>query len=144
MPLDELNNSPLSPADWPALDRTLLAVARPAPGSFPLPLLPGRWRTWVEVASRSFGSADYLATCLLAGVAGVCGAGTRVAVAPHWREPLLLWQALVGGPSSGKSTAFARVRGLLDAVKPWEESNDRGAPSVLVDAGLDQLDTALW
>jgi len=144
MPLDELNNSPLSPADWPAIDRTLLAAARPAPASFPLPLLPGRWRTWVEVASRSFGSADYLANCLLAGVAGVCGAGTRVAVAPHWREPLLLWQALVGGPSSGKSAAFARVRLLLDAVKPWEESSDRGAPSVLVDATLDQLDTALW
>jgi hypothetical protein len=77
-------------------------------------------------------------------VAGVCGAGTRIAVAAHWREPLLLWQTLVGGPSSGKSASFARMRGLLDAIKPWEESGDRGAPSVLVDAKLDQLDTALW
>src|SRR5258708_5129131 len=132
MPLDELNNSPSPPSDWPAIDRTLLGEARPAPASFPLDLLPGRWRTWVEAASRSFGSADYLANCLLAAVAGVSGAGIWVRVAPHWPEPLLLWQALVGGPSSGKSAAFARVRELLDAVKPWEESGDRGAPSVLV------------
>ena len=109
MPLDELANVPSATADWPALDRSLLGEARPAPATFPLHLLPGRWRGWVEAASRSFGSADYLANCLFAGVAGVCGAGTRIAVAPHWREPLLLWQALVGGPSSGKSASFARV-----------------------------------
>ena len=89
MPLDELNNSPVSTADWPAIDRSLLGEARPALASFPLDLLPGRWRAWVEAASRPFGAADYLANCLLAGVAGVCGAGTRVAVTPHWHEPLL-------------------------------------------------------
>ena len=143
MPLDELNNSHSATPDWPPLDRSLLGEARPAPVSFPLHLLPGRWRAWVEAASRPFGSADYLAHGLLGGVAGVCGAGVRVEVAPHWREPLLLWLALVGGPSSGKSASFARVRGLLDSVTPWEESSDRAAPSVLVDARLGQLDTAL-
>ena len=144
MPLDELNNPHSSTTDWPPLDRSLLGEARPAPSTFPLHLLPGRWRAWVEAAARPFGSADYLAHGLLAGVAGVCGAGVRVAVAPHWREPLVLWQALVGGPSSGKSASFARVRGLLDAVKPWEECDDRAAPAVLVDAKLDQLDLALY
>src|SRR5437879_3536647 len=144
MPLDELNNSPSSLADWRPIDRSLLGEARAAPASFPLHLLPGRWRTWVEAASRAFGSADYLANGLLAAVAGVSGAGTRVRVTAHWDEPLLLWQALVGGPSSGKSASFARMRLLLDEVKPWEVSGDRGAPSVLVDARLDQLDRALW
>src|SRR5258708_31185315 len=131
MPLDELNNSPSPPYDWPAIDRTLLGEARAAPVSFPLPLLPGRWRTWVEAASRSFGSADYLANCLLAAVAGVSGAGIWVRVAPPWHEPLLLWQALVGGPSSGKAAAFARVRGLLAAVTPGEGAGARATPSVL-------------
>jgi hypothetical protein len=108
-----------------------------------LHLLPGRWRVWIEASSRVFGSADYLAHCLLGGVAAVCGAGTRIEVAAHWREPLLLWQALVGGPSSGKSASFARVRALLAAVQPFEESGDDAALSVLVDAGLDPLVTAL-
>lgn len=147
MPLDEL--APLPPAtaaptaDWPPLDRSLLGEARPAPATFPLHLLPGRWRDWVEVSSRVFGSADYLAHCLLAGVAGVCGAGIRIEIAPHWREPLLLWQALVGGPSSGKSAAFARVRALLAAVRPVEDSSDSAAPAVPVDAPLEQVDGAL-
>jgi len=140
MPLDELA---APTADWPALDRSLLGEARPAPATFPLHLLPGRWRGWVEASSRVFGSADYLAHCLLAGLSGVCGAGIRIEVAPHWREPLLLWQALVGGPSSGKSAAFARVRALLAAVRPVEGSSDSAAPAVPVDAGLEQVDTAL-
>ena len=144
MPLDELAAPVGAPTvDWPPLDRSLLGEARPAPATFPLPLLPGRWRGWVEASSRVFGSADYLAHCLLAGLSGVCGAGIRIEVAPHWREPLLLWQALVGGPSSGKSAAFARVRALLAAVRPVEGSSDSAAPAVPVDAGLDQVDTAL-
>ena len=148
MPLDELNNSRLPVADWPPLDRTLLGEVRPTLPTFPLHLLPGRWRTWVEASSRLFGSADYLAHCLLGGVASVGGAGIRIEVASHWREPLLLWQALVGGPSSGRSASFARVRALLAAVGAGEESGaaenrDWAAPAVLVDAGLDRLSWAL-
>src|SRR5471032_1304980 len=143
MPLDELDNSTQPTTDWPSLDRSLLGEARPTPPAFPLHLLPGRWRTWVDASSRLFGSADYLAHCLLGGVAGVGGAGIRIAAASHWHEPLLLWQALVGGPSSGKSAAFARVRALLDALDPAEEGGRGAAPKVLVDAGLDLLDRAL-
>jgi hypothetical protein len=143
MTLDESSNSPGSLADWPPIDRSLFGEARPAPAAFPLHLLPGRWRAWVEMASQALGSADYLANCLLAGVAGVSGAGTRVFVTWYWTEPLVLWQALVGGPSSGKSAAFSPVRGLLADVKPQQQNSDRGAPSVLVDARLEQVDTAL-
>src|SRR6202012_3744464 len=115
MPLDEPSN--LSPSiHWPPLDNSLLGEARPALPAFPLHLIPGRWRGWGAASARVFGSADYLAHCLLGGVAGMGGAGIRIAVAPHWHEPLLLWQALVGGPSSGKSASFERVRGLLAAV----------------------------
>jgi hypothetical protein len=106
--IEHPQSTPTTP-DWPPLDRSLLGESRAAPPPFPLPLLPGRWRDWVEASSLVFGSADYLAQCLLGGVAGVCGAGMRINVAPHRYEPLLLWQALVGGPSSGKSAAFGRV-----------------------------------
>ena len=150
MTLDELNN-PLI-AEWPLLDNSLLGEARPTLPAFPLHLLPGRWRTWVEASSRVFGSADYLAHCLLGGVASVGGAGLRIEVAAHWREPLLLWQALVGGPSTGKSASFARVRPLLAEVGPGEDSVEESAadsageeggdlvpPTVLVDAGLTRV-----
>lgn len=142
MPLDESQN-PHTPTDWPEIDRSLLGEARPAPVAFPLHLLPGRWRAWVEASARPFASADYLAHGLLGGVAAVCGAGTVVHVTPQWREPLVLWQALVGGPSSGKSAAFARVRALLDAVKPHEEGGDRFAGRVLVDFPFAQLNWPL-
>ncbi len=152
MPLDELNNPELTAtADWPPIDRRLLGEARPtALPSFPLHVLPGRFRTWAEAASRPLGGADYLAQCLLGAVAGVCGAGVRVGVASHWSEPLILWQALIGGPSSGKSAAFARTRGLLAQLKPWPEEGaesfdeGEGVPRVLVNARLTQLDTALF
>jgi hypothetical protein len=143
MPLDELNNSPEPSVDWLPLDHSLLGETRTKLPAFPLHLLPGRWRSWVEASSRVFGSADYLAHCLLGGVAGVGGAGIRIEVASHWREPLLLWQALVGGPSCGKSAAFARVRALLAAVGPDAESGEGAAPAVLVDAGLERLSWAL-
>ncbi len=165
MPLDELNNSPVCPADWPDFDRSLLGEDRPAAAAFPVEVLPERWRRWVGAASRSFGSADYLANGLIAAAAAVSGAGTWVGVTPHWHEPLLLWHALIGGASSGKSAAFARVRELLDAVKPWREEGDggvgakggadgneavddnpdlRGRLAARVDAKLGQLDLALF
>jgi hypothetical protein len=50
---------------------------------------------------------------VLAGVAGVCGAGMRVRVTPAWTEPLVMWQAIVGEPSTGKSAALAGGRPLM-------------------------------
>ncbi|SJZ59180.1 Protein of unknown function [Enhydrobacter aerosaccus] len=143
MPLSEPDTLPASIADWPPLDRALLGETHPALPTFPLHLFPTPWRAWVEASSRLFGSADYLTHCLLGGVAAVGGAGLRIEVAAHWREPLLLWQALVGGPSSGKSASFARVRALLAAVTPHAESGDRAAPTVVFDGGLERVDTAL-
>ncbi|MCX7362338.1 MAG: DUF3987 domain-containing protein [Alphaproteobacteria bacterium] len=148
MPLDELDNPFQPTADWPPLDGSLLGEARPTLPIFPLHVLPGRWRTWVDASSRLFGSADYLAHCLLGGVASVGGAGIRIEVASHWREPLLLWQALVGGPSSGRSAAFARVCALLAAggpgqERPVEEGGDLVAPEVLFDAGLHRVCSTL-
>ena len=139
MPLDELNNLPQPATDWPSLDPSLLGDARPTPtAAFPIHLISGRWRTWLDASSRVFGSADYLAHGLLGGVAGVAGAGIRIEVVPHWHEPLLLWQALVGGPSSGRSAAFVRVRALLDAVGPADEESGEGmGPALPVDGGLD-------
>ena len=50
-------------------------------------------------------------------MAGLSGAGAVVRLAPAWTEPLVLWQALVGRPSSGKSPALAPVRALLATLE---------------------------
>ena len=55
---------------------------------------------------------------ILLSVAGLCGAGVRAQVTSAWSEPLVLWQALVGGPSSGKTSALETIRQPLATVVP--------------------------
>lgn len=102
---------------WPDIDGALLddnALAVPA---FPLDTLPVAWRTWIDDTARSVNvPADYVAQAVLAAVAGVCGAGLWVRVSSVWSDPLWLWLAVVGAPSSGKSPALAPVRRLLNAL----------------------------
>jgi hypothetical protein len=103
---------------WPELDASLLENRRAPVPSFPLDLLPACWRDWVNDTACSVGApVDYVAQSLLAAAAGLCGAGVSVCVSPAWSEPLVLWQMLVGGPSSGKSAALAPVRRLLAAIE---------------------------
>ena len=102
---------------WRAIDDSLLQEGRGAVPEFPVARLPQPWRDWVADTARSVGApADYVAQAVLGAVAGVCGAGVLARVTPSWSEPLVLWQALLGGPSSGKSPALAAVRRLLDPI----------------------------
>ena len=104
--------------NWRAIDASLLDEGRSAVPEFPLARLPRPWRDWVAATARSAGApADYVAQALFAAVAGVCGAGVAAEVTPSWSEPLVLWQALLGGPSSGKSSALAAVRRLLVPIE---------------------------
>jgi hypothetical protein len=120
MPLDD---SPAATADapWPEIDRGLFHGSRPAPPPFPLELLPDRWRAGVEGCAPSFTSVDYIAQGLLGAVSAVCGARVVVDVTRHWREPLVLWQAMVGAPSTGKTPALAAARRLVDRAVPKPE-----------------------
>ncbi len=107
-----------APADWPELDTTLLEERRGAVPAFPLDLLPPPWRDWIADTAGSAGApVDYVALSVLAAVAGLCGAGAAVRVTEAWREPMVLWPALVGGPSSGRSPALAPMRGLLAVLE---------------------------
>ena len=55
--------------------------------------------------------------------ARACG----VRVTPAWDEPLVLWQAVVGEPSTGKSAALAPMRRLLDRRRAGAARRRRGA-----------------
>src|ERR1700730_5215696 len=65
---------------------------------------------------------------------------------PAWTEPLVLWQALVGRPSSGKSPALAPVRALLATL---QEELGKGAAAgekpfcLLADGAAEALSRAL-
>jgi hypothetical protein len=110
---------------WPELDASLLEDGRlPAP-PFPLAFLPPAWERWVADTAQSTGApADYVAQGVLAAVAAVAGAGVRVRVMHNWFETLVLWQALVGAPSSGKSPALDAVRRPLAAIEEGLRAQD--------------------
>ena len=102
---------------WPAIEAHLLEDKRRPVPAFQIDLLPQPWRGWVADTARATAApADYVAQSVLAIVAGLC-AGASVRVTPTWSEALVLRQALVGGPSSGKSPALAPMRALLAAVE---------------------------
>ena len=103
---------------WPEVDAALFDDGRGAAPAFPLELLPQPWRGWVADTAIGAGAPSaYVAQALLAAVAGLSGAGAVVRLAPAWTEPLVLWQALVGRASSGKSPALAPVRALLATLQ---------------------------
>ncbi|MBI2714275.1 MAG: DUF3987 domain-containing protein [Rhizobiales bacterium] len=90
-----------------------------------LAMVPQPWRDWIADTERATGApADYVLQSVLAGVAAMCGAGVRVRVTPAWDEPLVLWQAVVGEPSTGKSAALAPMRRLLDLVEQERRAGD--------------------
>src|SRR3982074_383266 len=106
------------PPPWPAVDPGLLEEGRPKLPAFPLNVFPGQWREWVKDAAQWAGSSeDYIAQALLASVAGLCGQGVSARITEAWREPVILWQALVGGPSSGKTPALEWLRRPLGTVE---------------------------
>jgi hypothetical protein len=103
---------------WPGIDTSLLDDGRGAVPPFPIDLIPLPWRDWTADRARGAGApVDYVAQALLAAVSGVCGSGVEVQITPDWSEPLVLWQALIGASSSGKSPVLERLRGVLAAIE---------------------------
>ena len=114
-----------SEPNWRDPDLSVLDDRRGPVPAVPLALLPQPWRDWIGDTEKATGApADYVVQSMLAGVAAVCGAGVRVRVTPAWDEPLVLWQAVVGEPSTGKSAALAPMRRLLDLVEQERRAGD--------------------
>jgi hypothetical protein len=93
-----------------------------------LDLLPQPWRDWALDAARFSGApVDYVVQAMLASVASV--GGRRVVVLPTlgWQEPLRLWLAAVGLPSSGKSPALETVRHALWTLEDSGRGSGQGS-----------------
>ncbi len=117
-----------APAGWPAPDPSLLDDGRPVVPAFPLDTVPQPWREWVSDTAGGAGApVDYVAQAVLGAVAGLCGAGVKACVTPSWSEPLVLWQALVGAPSAGKTPALDAIgRPLATVEKLLQRDAGRG------------------
>jgi Protein of unknown function (DUF3987) len=105
----------LTPA-WPPLDRSVLVGGcRPAQ-PFPIQVFGPFWSTWIaDQAERKSAPPDYVAGALLGAAAGLVGNSRRACYG--WSEVTVLWIALVGNPSSGKSPA---TDGPLELVRALE------------------------
>jgi hypothetical protein len=131
------------PPPWPAIAPGLLEDGRRKLPAFPLKVFPRQWREWVSDAAQWAGSSeDYVAQALLASVAGLCGQGVSARITEAWSEPVILWQALVGGPSSGKTPALEWLRRPLGTVERVL-AREGGAPVVVSDASLPALEKAV-
>jgi hypothetical protein len=125
---------------WPETDPSLLEEGRPALPDFPLQWLPPWWRAWVSEAAHGAGApVDYVVQALLASVAGVCGAGVLARITETWHEPMILWQALVGGPSNGKTPALEALRRPLAGIEKMMARDGRGPVVVDRDTALPAL-----
>jgi hypothetical protein len=102
--------TPVGAADWPELDLSLLDDRRGDLPPFPLGVLPPFWQSWCERAAQGAGApVDYVALSLLSASAALIGGARCIAPAPSWCEPCVLWTALIGAPSSGKTPAIEAV-----------------------------------
>lgn len=79
----------------------------------------GPWGDWLETAAADCGAPiDYVAATLLAGTSAVIGNARWAAGASDgwFVQPGVLWLALVGEPSSGKTPAASAVIDALKAI----------------------------
>ncbi|WP_454917103.1 DUF3987 domain-containing protein [Xanthobacter sediminis] len=87
----------------------------------PIPRFAAVWlgphvARWAEAQARATcAPVDYVACSLLALVGGLLGNRRRPLAGAGWEEPPILFMALVGDPSSGKSPASSAVMGLVNA-----------------------------
>ncbi len=118
------------PAGWGEIDAGSAGRSACRRSGLPLDLLPTFWRDWVADTANATRRARRLCRAVaarggeraLAARAPSCGWGAR------WTEPLVLWQALVGLPSSGKSPAMAPMRELLAALDAEQATTEAGKP----------------
>ncbi|TXL72707.1 DUF3987 domain-containing protein [Vineibacter terrae] len=114
---------------WAAPDLSLLDDRRGELPALPPEALPLPWRSWVEQAARGAGvPIDPVALSLLTAASGLIGTARWIAPAPSWSEPCILWTAVVGPPSSGKTPAVAAV---LDLVRLLQDELDAAYEAAL-------------
>ena len=94
---------------WPEPDMSILNPRR-TPPEFPIELFGPFWSKWVLAKAEGCSApVDYVGMSLLSLLSALIGCSRFVSPWEGWKEPPILWTALVGNPSSGKSPALESV-----------------------------------
>lgn len=84
----------------------------PSVKPFPLHALPKDFRKYAEEAARAFPCpVDFPGTALLINAGSAIGTTREIELKPGWREPPILWGAIVGLPGSKKSPVLKDAAG---------------------------------
>lgn len=118
----------LKEEEWGEPDMSVLNP-RPKPPEFPTYLFGPFWSKWLtEQAQGKSTPVDYVAGTLLVTASTAIGNSRRVSPWKDWNEPVHLWAALVGNPSSGKSPAMDPV---MDMIRQIEAEEAKGHAEAL-------------
>lgn len=94
---------------WAKPDMHIAGQLEPPP-CFPIDILPAAWQDWiVHMADCKGCKEDFIFGSLMVSTAGLIGNARRGSPWAGWDEPTIIWCALVGLPSSGKSPAMDAV-----------------------------------
>jgi len=103
--------------NWPEPDLSILDRDTPPP-VFPMEIFPPALADWIMKAAKSKSApVDYVAASVLTGAASLIGSARRISLWEGWSEPAILWSAIVGNPSAGKSPAMDPVLSALSAIE---------------------------
>lgn len=103
---------------WPAPDLSVVQERRlPAP-KLPLEVFGAYWAKWIsETAEAKSCAPDYVAAGLLTAAGVLIGNSRWPSPWEGWAEPPIIWAAVIGNPSSGKSPGLDASRDLLAAIE---------------------------
>src|SRR5262245_48007767 len=108
---------------WAEPEAGLLAPETVPPPPFP-DVLPSGWKEWAVAAAEGAGCPiDYVGITLFCVAAALIGNARRGRPWEGWDEPLAIFAALIGRPSSGKSPALDVLTKPI-AVLEKEENED--------------------
>ena len=112
---EDMKNS-VSSYTWAEPDLSVIDNRRKPP-LFPVDIL-GDWQPWIEATAQSRSApVDYVVVALLSLLSSVIGNSRQVSAWDGWVEPIILWAALIGNPSSGKSPAGDAVLSLAREIE---------------------------
>lgn len=122
-------------------DWSLIARTSPSAPAFPCALLGAAQDYVLDASAGSSAPPDYVAAMLLASVSALLGKRFAVQANSDWCEPLIIWSAMVGPPSSGKTPACKPVRqALFEIQRDMAERHEVRVQSRLQMASEDGLD----
>ena len=115
------------PKLWADPDRSVIDAGRRAPPRLPRESFGDLWPVLSDLAEAAGAPVDYVAIGALVAAASLIGGKRYVCPWGDWREPSILWAALVGDPSANKSPALDRATKPMRLIERDDAENHKAA-----------------